>query len=339
MAVGGGADRATDGVQLGASLEQPVIAGVDALVHARHPIPVIQSHARPRARAQPGWTVIGNPASGRGRGRQALEQATAVLVEAGASPAVVHARDLEHATAAAGEAAAAGGTVVAVGGDGIVGAVAGALAGTPGALGIVPAGRGNDFARSLGLPLDAGAAARRLPAATARRVDVGDVDGRPFVGIASVGIDAEANRLANGSSARLGEAVYAVSGVRALAAWRHATFTLEIDGTPSTFRGFGLGVGNAPYYGGGLRALPDARVDDGLLDVVTFAQDRRLRFLRQIPQRRTGGHAANPTVGFSRGTVVRVTADRPLAVYADGEPIGALPATVTIRPGALSVLA
>jgi YegS/Rv2252/BmrU family lipid kinase len=285
------------------------------------------------------WTVVANPAAGRGRGGLALAGTRTALADAGVQPDVVATRDLAHARAVAAAAAGEGAVVVAVGGDGLIGAVAGALAGTQGVMGIVPAGRGNDFARSLGLPLDHAAAARMLAGASTRSVDVGEVDGRPFVGIASVGIDAEANRLANAGPALPGSAVYAVAGVRALVTWRHANFEVDVDGTGHEFRGFAVGVGNAPFYGGGMQLLPDARIDDGNLDVAWFAADNRLRFLRQIPQRRTAGHAANPTVSFRRGQVVRIAADRPLAVYADGEPIGALPATVTVRPGALRVLA
>ncbi|HEV2062551.1 MAG TPA: diacylglycerol kinase family protein [Solirubrobacteraceae bacterium] len=299
---------------------------------------MIRSHAVESEGREQHWAVVANPAAGRGRGERALAAARIALAEAGVPVVCVRTRDLEHARAAATVAAGEGGTVVAVGGDGLVGAVAAAVAGTSGVLGIVPAGRGNDFARSLGVPLDAAAASRTLLRARSRRVDVGEIDGRPFVGIASVGIDAEANRLANAGPPLPDPAVYAVAGVRALLRWRHATFEVEVDGTTNAFRGFAVGVGNSPFYGGGMRLLPDARVDDGLLDVACFGADNRLRFLRQIPQRRVAGHAANPTVSFRRGTVVRIAADRPMAVYADGEPIGALPTTATVRPRALRVL-
>src|SRR4051794_29600866 len=260
------------------------------------------------------WTVVANPAAGRGRGARALALAETALAEAGIRPVVVVTRDLSHARAAAAEVARSEGIVVAAGGDGLIGAVAGELAGTQGVLGIVPAGRGNDFARSLGLPLDHAAAAQMLAGARRRRVDVGEVDGKPFVGIASVGIDAEANRLANAGPRLPGSAVYAMAGVLALLTWRHANFEVDVDGTKSAFRGFAVGVGNSPFYGGGMRLLPDARVDDGRLDLACFGTDSRLRFLRQIPQRRTAGHAGNPTGNLPRGPVVRIPPDPPLTV-------------------------
>ena len=289
-------------------------------------------------RPEQAWTVVVNPAAARGRGARALAPTLGALEAAGVTPSVVRTTDLAHGAAQAAEAAQAGATVVAVGGDGLVGALAGAVAGTPGRLGVVPAGRGNDFARSLGLPLDAAAAARILPGARERLVDVGEVDGRPFVGIASVGVDAEANRLANAAPAWVGPAVYSLAGIAALARWRHTTFGVTVDDRTVSVRGFAVGVGNAPYYGGGLRLLPEARLDDAALDVCIFGEDRRLRLLREIPGRRTGVHSANPTVTFHRGATVRITTERPLVVYADGEPIGVTPATVGIRPGALRVL-
>ena len=93
--------------------------------------------------------------------------------------------------------AADGDTVVAVGGDGLVGCLAGALMNTDGALGIVPAGRGNDFARALDIPRDPVQATRLVVQGEERLLDVGAVDGKPFVGIASVGFDSDANRIAN----------------------------------------------------------------------------------------------------------------------------------------------
>src|SRR3954469_1229729 len=116
------------------------------------------------------WTVVANPAAGRRRGARALALAETALAGAGIRPAVVVTRDLPHARAAAAEVARDEGIVVAAGGDGLIGAVAGELAGTQGVLGIVPAGRGNDFARSLGLPLDPAAASRLLAGARRRQV-------------------------------------------------------------------------------------------------------------------------------------------------------------------------
>ncbi len=185
--------------------------------------------------------------------------------------------------------------MIAVGGDGLIGAVAGAVAGTEGVMGIVPAGRGNDFARSLGLPLDHAAAARMLAGARAasdrhRRGRRQAVRGHRQRGHRRRGQPA---RKRSAGAARI-PPVYAIAGVLALVTWRHASFELDVDGTKSAFRGFAVGVGNAPFYGGGMRLFPDARIDDGQLDVACFGTDSRLRFLRQIPQRRIGGARHQP---------------------------------------------
>ena len=115
-------------------------------------------------------------------------------------------------------------------GDGLVGTVAGALHGTDGVLGVLPGGRGNDFARVLGIPFEIEAACAVLAEGTVRSVDLGAVGDRPFIGVASVGFDSEANHIANRTRAVRGNLVYLYSALRALAAWRPAHFALELDG-------------------------------------------------------------------------------------------------------------
>jgi diacylglycerol kinase family enzyme len=83
---------------------------------------------------------------------------------------------------------------------------------------------------------------------------------------------------------------------------------------------------------------PDARLDDGLLDVVTTAQCGKLRFLRHLPDVFEGKHVANDNVEVARAGEVRIEADRPFAVYADGDHLTDLPATVSVLPGALRML-
>jgi diacylglycerol kinase family enzyme len=138
---------------------------------------------------------------------------------------------LLHGCALAREAAARGEIPVTLSGDGLIGAVAGALRDVPGAvLGVLPGGRGNDFARMAGIPLDAEAAVEVLAHGTPRAVDLGEAGGRTFLGIASLGFDSEANRIANEAPAALGRLVYVYGALRALAAWQEARFTVDVDG-------------------------------------------------------------------------------------------------------------
>jgi YegS/Rv2252/BmrU family lipid kinase len=249
-------------------------------------------------------------------------------------------RDIEHARTSAREAAARGETVAVLSGDGMLGAVADALRDVPGAvIGVLPGGRGNDLARVLGIPLDAREACAVLATGTPRALDLGEADGRTFIGIASCGFDSEANRIANETRLVRGNLVYSYGALRALLAWRPATFTLELDdAVPEIMIGYTVAVANSKAYGGGMFMAPDASLEDGLLDIVTVAEMPKLRFGRGLPKVFKGEHVGNPEVTVRRASQVRVSSDRPFVMYADGDPIAALPVTVRAVPGAVRVI-
>jgi YegS/Rv2252/BmrU family lipid kinase len=228
-----------------------------------------------------------------------------------------------------------------MGGDGLAGAVAGELQGTGAVMGVLPGGRGNDFARVLGIPLrDLVAACAVLRDGAPRAIDVGHVDGRPFIGIASLGFDSDANRIANAAPSRLGDLVSAYGALRAVAAWKPARVDLVLDGgRQRTFTGYAVACANSKAYGGGMLLAPGAELDDGLLDVVITDAVSKLRFLSPLPKVFRGAHVRNPEVHVLRAREVRVATDRPFTVYADGDPIGATPATIGVRPRALRVIA
>ena len=152
--------------------------------------------------------MIVNPAAARGQALRSLPATLDELRAEGAEYRVVHSQSLDHAREEAASAAANGESVLALGGDGLVGALAAALSGSGAALVIVASGRGNDFARVLGLPRDPVAAARLAVRGDTRLVDLGEVDGTPFVGIASVGIDSDTNRIAMRTRLVSGRLVY-----------------------------------------------------------------------------------------------------------------------------------
>jgi YegS/Rv2252/BmrU family lipid kinase len=247
-------------------------------------------------------------------------------------------RSLDHARELAREAAGREEVAVTLGGDGLVGAVAGELAVVDGLLGILPGGRGNDFARVLGIPLDAEEACAVISTGIERRLDLGEVNGRPFIGIASAGFDSVANRIANEAPARLGNLVYAYGALRALATWRPARFDLELDGERRSFEGYSVAAANSKAYGGGMFLAPDAELDDGLLDVVVGEHSSKRHFLATLPKVFKGEHVHDPTVHVWRCAELRVSADRPFVMYADGDPIGELPVVVRVRARVLRAL-
>ena len=281
--------------------------------------------------------VIVNPAAGGGRAGAAVAPIEAELGRLGVEHRVVNTRSAEHAHEEGVAAAATGETVASVGGDGIVGVLAGALRGSDSMLVIVPGGRGNDFARVLGIPDDPAAAARLAVEGEERLVDVAEAGGRSFVGIASVGIDSDANRMANETKLVKGNLVYLYAGLRALAAWKDATFEVIVDGERHTVTGTSVVVANSKAYGGGMYVMPHAQLDDGLLDVMLSGAQPKWQHLKLIPRIFKGTHVDDPSFRFTRGATVEVSADRPFTVYADGDPIGNLPLTVKVARRALRV--
>jgi YegS/Rv2252/BmrU family lipid kinase len=208
-------------------------------------------------------------------------------------------------------------------------------------LGVLPGGRGNDLARVLGIPRDPIAACTVIADGVPRAMDVGEVAGQAFVGIASVGFDSDANRIANEAPAWLGNLVYAYGALRALWSWRSARFELELEppGERISFTAYTVGACNSKTYGGGMRAAPDALLDDGLLDVVVLESLSKLEFLTKVlPKVFTGAHVQLPSVHVYRAAEVEISSDRPFTMYADGDPIGDLPVRVRAVRGAVSVL-
>jgi diacylglycerol kinase family enzyme len=190
----------------------------------------------------------------------------------------------------------------------------------------------------IGLPLDAVAACDVLASGRPTPIDMGEADGRTFLGIASLGFDSEANRIANAAPPRLGRLVSVYGALRALAAWKPAEFTVHVDGERTTLRGWSVAAANSAFYGGGMRLAPHARLDDGALDVILIGECSPLRFARTLPTVFRGAHVREPMVQELRGAELRVDADRPFTVYADGDPIGNLPITMRAIPSALQVL-
>jgi YegS/Rv2252/BmrU family lipid kinase len=284
-------------------------------------------------------TLIVNPLAGGGRAGRNLTAVQSRLTELGAEHRVEFTRSLDHARELARMAAAGGRAAVAFGGDGLVGTVAGALRESDGLLGVLPGGRGNDFARTLGIPQDPVAACDVLHTGTVRQLDLGEVNARPYIGIASCGFDSHVNRIANEARLVPGGLVYAYGLVRALASWKPATFTIEVDSqAPRTVTGYSVAAANAKFYGAGMMLAPTASLQDGQLEIVTIAELPRLRFLLLAPRVLRGTHVRLPIVDVVRCSEVRISASRPFAMYADGEPIGDLPVTVRALPAAVRTI-
>jgi YegS/Rv2252/BmrU family lipid kinase len=282
--------------------------------------------------------LLVNPSSGGGRALKLLPRIEAALDARRVPFRVKRTKSLDHGVAKALEAIEGDELPVVISGDGMVGAVGGAMAGGETPLGIVPVGRGNDLARVLGIPTDPEAAIEVVLAGHTRAIDVGEANGRPFLGIASFGFDSDANEVANRTQWLRGNLVYAYAALRTLAAWRAARFTIAIGEQRTRVEGYSVIVANNKAYGGGMFIAPDAELDDGEFDVVTISQVGKLRFLGNLPKVFKGTHVRNDEVSVVRAAHLSVSASRPFAVYADGEHLTDLPADLRVIPRALRVL-
>jgi YegS/Rv2252/BmrU family lipid kinase len=284
------------------------------------------------------FALLVNPASAGGRALRALPEVHAALDRLGAPHRTVTTRSIVHAGEEAARAAEHGETVAALGGDGLLRPLAGALRNRESALALIPCGRGNDLARVLKIPRNLNEATRIAVEGDERLLDVANVDGTPYMGIASLGFDSDANRIANEARLVRGDAVYLYAALRALAAWKPAAFSVTVDGRPREVRGYSVAVGNSRSYGGGMLLLPHAELDDGRLDVFIAKESSKLTFLRGIPKVFRGTHLDSPHVETLRGEVVEVSSDRPFVIYADGDPIGATPTTMRVERRCLKVI-
>jgi diacylglycerol kinase (ATP) len=233
------------------------------------------------------------------------------------------------------------GAVVAWGGDGTINEVASALAFGPVPLGVVPAGSGNGLARELGIsanPEHAITAALRAPA---RPIDLGEIEGRLFVSIAGVGVDAHvASRFNNPSNRRRGFLGYAGITARALASYVPMRYRITANSGTADVRAILVTIANSAQFGNGARIAPGALLDDGLLDLVVLQERSRLKTLVHFPRLFTGTVAGVPGCRMERVTEVVIEADEPMTFHVDGEPCaGGTRLHARVHPGALKVLA
>ncbi len=285
------------------------------------------------------YRFLVNPASGAGTAAATADVVAGLLRDAGERVEVTSSTGSVSCSRAAFEAASRGDVVVAVGGDGMLSSVAEAVLDAGGPLGIVPAGRGNDFARMLGLPTEPEAVARVLLEATPREVDVVAAGRRVVLGSVYAGVDSLASEIVDRSHRVPRRLQYPHAAVRAVLSFAPTEFVVEVDGERFSEEAYTVVVANSGYYGAGMHIAPSASLTDGLLDVVVIRAASRLRLIRSMPKLYDGTHVQLDDVLTMRGTEVRISSRRPVTAYGDGERLAPLPMTVAVRPAALQVLA
>ncbi|MFB8772710.1 diacylglycerol kinase [Streptomyces broussonetiae] len=288
-------------------------------------------------------TIVVNPTAGRGRGAHAAQPAASALREAGFRVRTVVGVSAPDALARARAAVAEGtGALVAVGGDGMVNLALQAVAGTPTPLGVVAVGTGNDFARTLGLPVRDPAAAGRsvaeaLKGARLRDIDLGRVGDHWFGTVLASGFDSRVNDRGNRMRRPAGRLKYDLAMLAELAAFKPFPYRIGLDGGEvREIEATLVAVGNGASYGGGMRICPGADPTDGLFDVTVVGDCGRATLLRVFPSVYRGGHVNHPKVSVYRAARVELAAEG-VTGYADGEPLGPLPLSVRCVPGAVRV--
>lgn len=281
--------------------------------------------------------VVANPASGRGRAPTAALRAVRRIEAIGWQADLM----VTMAPGDAGRWAAASDhdRVLVCGGDGSVGDVAAALAHRDLAMGIVPSGRGNDFAAVLGIPADREQAIGAFLTGAIRMVDLGQANGRYFCTVAGIGFDATVNAKVQGWPWRaLGRWAYPLGVLRYLPSFKPPTLTLTGPFGQVTRRGYLVAVSNSGMYGGGVRIAPRSSPVDGVLDVCLVGVMDRVELLRLLPSAYRGGHLHHSAVSMFQGDEIVVEADPPMPVVLDGESAGDTPVHFLVAPGALRVV-
>ncbi len=284
------------------------------------------------------FRILVNPLSGGGSAPAAVDRVAPLLRAAGAEVALENSTSASHSQALVAQAVAQDEVVVAAGGDGMLASIAGALVEAKGTLGIIPSGRGNDFARMLALSDDPSDVASCLLHGRPTATDVIDAAGTIVLGSMYAGVDSMASELVD-NARRLPSAVqYPYAAVRALLTYKPATFTVTVDGHVHEQRAYNVVVANSAYYGKGMKIAPAADVRDGILEVIVLPADSRWGMVRRLPKVYDGTHIEMAGVTCFRGESVTVSADCPVQAYGDGERIGPLPRTATVVPRAIQVL-
>lgn len=295
------------------------------------------------------WFIVVNPVSGGGRARRRWPQLAAALTRRGIAHESVTTSSAGHANRLVQDAARRGHRrLLAVGGDGTFNELVNGLLQQPEVpldhflASVAPLGTGNDWARAMQVPDDPDELAAAMARGLGRRVDLGIAEAGgttlrlAFHNVAGAGLDAEVLRHTPGSGPRI--LAYLLGLARTLGRYRAPQFELTADGVTRTGRFWIALAAVGPYCGGGMRLAPDARLDDGYLDLVTIEPMPLIRAITRLPRLFDGRLAGDPAVRTLRCRSVTIRSDPPCGVELDGQSCGTTPVTLGLMPAALIVL-
>jgi YegS/Rv2252/BmrU family lipid kinase len=285
------------------------------------------------------FKLIANPTAGRGRVGKILPQIQNLFAQHGLEHHVALTREPGHAVELAREAANQGfETVVGVGGDGTMNEVLNGIMGTEAKMGFIPAGTGNDFARTLGIPLNLEKAARVFKTGKTTAMDIGQDCQGYFSIILGLGFPSDVMHHVNTTKNMFrGPAAIFVSILQVVNKLRPYPVHIITDDEDFSATVMGIFILNTRFTGGGLQIAPQAKYDDGLLDVVVMHEMKKTNFLMTLPKAYQGKHLSNPACQLLRTTSIKVQTAEPMRKLFDGNVFGESPVDAKLLPAALQV--
>ena len=282
--------------------------------------------------------LVYNPAAGRGKARRHVDEIERYLVSRGANVEVQASASPADLTRVAAESSAGKyDRIVVCGGDGTVNLAVRDFNLSRGILGIVPLGSGDDFATVLGIPRNIRKACDVILGGQTRDVDVATANGTRYLGVAGLGFDSVVAAYAQNVKVLRGSSVYLYSIFRVLPRFTPHRVQMRIDGVAREEEIMFAVVGNSRQYGGGIRIVPAAIIDDGVLDFCIVHRTSRFQLLKTLPLAYNGSHVRKPFVETGRGREFSFDSERPLDIYADGEFVTRTPVKFSLEREKLKV--
>jgi diacylglycerol kinase (ATP) len=261
------------------------------------------------------------------------------LNEVGIKAEPIEVKDTEHAKTIARQCVESHyDLVIAAGGDGTINAIVNELAYTSTTLGIIPLGTVNGLAQSLDIPSELRAACQIISRGKIRTIDLGKTNGLFFTTLAGIGFDAYVIRIVDSRLKKaLGIGAYILTGIINLMKYHFKTIRMKIDDEQVKRTGYLVIIGNSKYYGAKVIISPQAKMDDGLLDVVVFKSHNFLRIMSYLWRLHKGNLIDLPDVEYFQGKNIYIESHGNHFVHSDGEPLGYTPVNISIAPSALKV--
>ncbi|MBS3740063.1 diacylglycerol kinase family lipid kinase [Candidatus Bipolaricaulota bacterium] len=280
-----------------------------------------------------------NPVAGRGNSLKILPRVKERLEQEGVQYEILKTKYPGNGAELARRLEKSGDIIAAIGGDGTVREVINGVRSPETPIGIIPAGMGNDLARSLGIPSEASKATQNLLNLNTSRVDLGSERGKLF-NVMGVGFPAEVvgtiNRYKNGFIK--GSVIYLLGLLHSLTKLETYDLRLETDGEIRDLQANAVFVANSKFTGGGIKLIPHAGLTDGLLDVAVISEAGRTELVLALKRAYQGRHVDHPKIEFMRAKSIRIEAKSNLPKMFDGELEGVTPAELEIAPRARTII-